>query len=185
MTAEPVPGSRPGTGPDGGRTLGVTIEIPPPFGEQIDAIRLRYCPEPDGMAAHVTLLGPVDVDADVMDAVLAHLADVAARTTSFRLALRGAGTFRPVSPVVFVNVDEGVAECEKLEAAVRSGDLAVETRFPYHPHVTVANDVPDSDLDRAFADLTGYSAVMDIRAMALHELVDGRWRLVRRFELCA
>lgn len=133
------------------------------------------------MPSHVTILAPIDVDADVMGAVLTHLAAVAQRTAPFRLVLRGSGTFRPVSPVVFVTVAEGISACERLERDVRSGVLAVETRFPYHPHVTVAHDVPDGELDRALAELADFSASMEISAMSLHENVDGCWCLVRAF----
>ena len=167
----------------GGHTLGVAIEIPQPYGRALDDARARFSPDDGDMPAHVTILAPVDVDADVMDAVIAHLDDVAARTRPFRLVLRGSGTFRPVSPVVFVTVAEGISACEQLERQVRSGDLAVETRFPYHPHVTIAHDVPEADLDRALAELAGFEAVMDIGTMGLHENIDGRWQLVREFAL--
>lgn len=164
-----------------GHTVGIALTIPAPFGTELDEARHRYAPGADGMAAHVTILAPIDVDADVMAAVDTHLASVAARTRPFRLLLRGAGTFRPVSPVVFVTVADGIAACEQLEREVRSGDLAVETRFPYHPHVTIAHDVPDADLDRAFDDLADYRADMVISSLGLHENVDGRWALVREY----
>lgn len=169
--------------PDGGgHTLGVAIEIPEPFGAQLDAVRTRYSSEHGDMPAHVTILAPVDVDADVLPSVLEHLADIAATTQPFRLGLRGTGTFRPVSPVVFVTVSEGISSCEQLERRVRSGDLAVETRFPYHPHVTVAHDVAEADLDRASDELAGFVAEFMVTRMSLHENVDGTWRLLRRFE---
>ena len=88
-----------------------------------------------------------------------------------------------MSPVVFVTVSEGISACEQLERRVRSGDLSVETRFPYHPHVTIAHDVPEPDLDRALEELADYRADMQIGSMGLHENVDGRWRLVREFDL--
>lgn len=165
----------------GGHTVGIAIEVPAPFGPELDAVRERYAPGSDGMAAHVTILAPIDIDADVMTAVEGHLAEVASRTPPFRLVLRGAGSFRPVSPVVFVAVADGIAACEQLEREVRSGDLAVETRFPYHPHVTIAHDLPDAVLDQAFDDLADYRAAMEITGMSLHELVDGRWVQVREF----
>jgi 2'-5' RNA ligase len=170
------------TAPHGvGHTLGVAIEIPAPHGPELDAVRARYSPDDGDMPAHVTILAPVDVDADVLEAVITHLARVAAETAPFRLCLRGTGTFRPVSPVVFVAVAEGISSCEQLERRVRSGDLAVETRFPYHPHVTIAHDVPDSAMDRALAELADYRADVAVTSMSLHENVDGRWRLLREF----
>ena len=165
----------------GGHTLGVAIEIPPPYGAELDEVRGRFAPDAGEMPSHVTILAPIDVDADVMATVLQHLEDVAARTRPFPLVLRGAGSFRPVSPVVFVAIAAGISSCEQLERDVRSGDLAVETRYPYYPHVTIAHDVPDPDLDRAFDELADFRASMTITSMGLHEYVDGRWLLVRAF----
>ena len=167
--------------PSPGHTLGVAIEIPAPFGPELDAIRLRYSPGTLDMNAHVTVIAPIDVDADVMDAVIRHLAQVAAQTEPFRLVLQGSGTFRPVSPVVFVNVADGIAACEVLERRVRSGDMAVESRFPYHPHVTIAHDLEPGVLDAAFEELSGYRASMQITSMSLHEHCGDEWRLVREF----
>lgn len=164
-----------------GRTLGVAVEIPPPHGPVLDAVRLAIAPDAGEMPAHVTILAPIDVDADVIEAVLAHLAAVAARTPPFRLELRGSGTFRPVSPVVFVALAQGISACEQLERDVRSGDLAVETRFPYHPHVTIAHDVDEAALDAAYDELADFHATMEVTSMGLHEYLDGRWRLVREF----
>lgn len=165
----------------GGHTVGIAITIPAPFGAELDAARERYAPGADGMAAHVTILAPIDIDADVMGAVDAHLSAVAGATRPFRLLLRGAGTFRPVSPVVFVTVADGIAACVQLERQVRSGDLAVETRFPYHPHVTIAHDVADALLDQALDDMADYRADMVVASMGLHEHIDGSWVLVREY----
>lgn len=164
-----------------GHTIGVVVAIPSPHREAIDAAREQYEPAASDLPAHVTILAPIDVDAEAMPAVEAHLARVAAGTRPFRLTLRGTGTFRPVSPVVFVAVADGISACEQLEKRVRSGDMAVETRYPYHPHVTLAHDVPEPVLDRAFAELSGYEASMDVASVGLYEYVDGRWNLVREF----
>ena len=77
-----------------------------------------------------------------LPAVEEHLAAVAAAHLPFTLHLRGTGTFRPVTQVVFVAVAAGISECELLAAAIRAApELHREARFPYHPHVTVAQDV--------------------------------------------
>lgn len=164
-----------------GHTIGVALEIPEPFGSLLDAERARYAEVPDGMPAHVTILPPVDVDDDVLDGVIEHLASVAATIPPFRVILRGTGTFRPVSPVVFVAVADGISRCEALERSVRSGALAVENRFPYHPHVTIAHDVEETELDAAFEKLADFYADIEVSHMTLRENVDGRWELVREF----
>lgn len=164
-----------------GHTVGVVVAIPSPYREAIDAARERYEPAASDLPAHVTILAPIDVDAEAMPAVEAHLARVTASTRPFRLTLRGTGTFRPVSPVVFVAIADGISACEQLEKRVRSGDMAVETRFPYHPHVTLAHDVPEPVLDRAFAELSHFEASMDVSSVGLYEFLDGCWHLVRDF----
>jgi 2'-5' RNA ligase len=167
--------------PAPGHTIGVVVAIPSPHREAIDTAREQYEPAASDLPAHVTILAPIDVDAEAMPAVEAHLARVTAATRPFRLTLRGTGTFRPVSPVVFVAVADGISACEQLEQRVRSGDMAVETRYPYHPHVTLAHDVPEPVLDRAFTELSGYEASMDVTSVGLYEYLDGRWHLVRDF----
>jgi 2'-5' RNA ligase len=98
--------------------------------------------------------------------------------------LRGTGTFRPVSPVVIVGVVEGIAGCEKLAAATRSGPLAVDLGFPYHPHVTVAHDLPDERLDRAFTELADYEAGFEVDEFWLYVHDDRHgWRPTKAFQL--
>ncbi len=166
-----------------GHTLGVAIEIPDPVGRALDAERARCVDDGEGMPAHVTLLPPFDVDDDVLDAVLDHIAEVAADAEPFRLVLRGTGTFRPVSPVVFVTVADGISACELLEMRVRSGPLAVERRFPYHPHVTVAHDVGEAELDECFERLADFHADVEVGTITVRENVDGRWVLLKEFPL--
>lgn len=167
--------------PGSGHTLGVAIEIPDPVGSRIDRARERFGPLDASMPAHVTLLAPVDVDDDVLAAVRHHLRAVADDTAPFVLHLRGSDSFRPVSPVVFVSVVEGDRECGHLERRVRSGDLAVESRFPYHPHVTVAHGGGEEQLDRALAEFAGFDEQVPAAGMCLRENVGGRWVLLEEF----
>lgn len=175
------------TGGDGtgGHTIGVVLLVPSPFQQQIDDARRRFDPDASDLPAHVTILAPIDVDADAMPAVEAHLEAVARGTAPFSLVLRGTGSFRPVSPVVFIRVDDGAAACERLEQCVRSGDMAVDARYPYHPHVTIAHDVPDAVLDRAERDLSDFVAAVEVGSMGWYEHVDGVWHLVREFPFSA
>jgi 2'-5' RNA ligase len=87
--------------------------------------------------------------------------------------LSGTGTFRPVSDVVFVVVAAGIAQCERLESTVRSGPLARETRFPYHPHVTVAQDIPQDALDKAYDGLADFDARFLVPAFSVFEQETG------------
>lgn len=169
------------------RTIGVAVGIPEPWGSQLDGHRAAAG---DPMAvfvpAHLTLLGPTVVDASPGSAakIDSHLTGVAASHRPFHVHLRGTGTFRPVTQVVFVAVAAGISECERLAGAIRSGPLARELRFPYHPHVTVAQDVPEPALDGVFDDLAGFEARFPIDAFTLYEHgTDGHWHPQRRYDL--
>ena len=53
------------------------------------------------------------------------------------------------------------------EAITRSEDVRRDTRFPYHPHVTVAQDVPAAALDAVFDDLATFSARFEVASFTL------------------
>lgn len=139
--------------------LGVAIAIPEPHASLLSSWRERVGDlEGRRIPPHVTLLPPTAIGAAAMPEVEAHLAEVARRADPFEMHLSGTGTFRPVSDVVFVVVAAGIAQCEQLERQVRRGPLERETRFPYHPHVTVAHDIDAAGLDAAYAGLAGFDA---------------------------
>lgn len=165
--------------------IGVAVQVPPPWGPQLQAARAGFGdPLADAIPPHVTIVPPTVLERDEVGAVDEHLRDVAARHAPFTVHLRGTGTFRPVSAVVFVQVVEGIAECELLERDVRSGPLEQELRFNYHPHVTVAHDVPDDALDQAFTELADFDAEFGVDAVQVYEHGDdGVWRPVREFPL--
>ena len=166
-------------------TIGVSIAIPSPHAEMLQAKRASFGdPLADSIPTHVTLLPPTPVGDEDLPAVVAHLDDVASAAHPFSMVLRGTGSFRPVSPVVFVQVSSGLSECELLEKSVRQGPLERELDFYYHPHVTVAHHVADEALDRAFADLSDFECTFDVEEFHLYEHgSDGVWRPVRTFSL--
>nr|MDT0664301.1 2'-5' RNA ligase family protein [Micromonospora sp. DSM 115978] len=134
----------------GTRDIGVAIGVPEPFRTELQTWRERLGdPNAAFIVPHVTLLAPISVPDRELGEIECHLAEVAGAGASFRIRLRGSGTFRPLSPVVFVALAMGISGCEVLQEAVRSGPLARPLRFGYHPHVTVAHDIDDEGLDRA------------------------------------
>jgi 2'-5' RNA ligase len=167
----------------GHREIGVAIGIPEPYTIELQGWRERLGdPNAADIPPHVTLLPPTELRTDDLDEVEEHLQIVALHHAPFTMHLRGSGTFRPISPVVFVPIVQGIGECEQLEADVRSGPLEREVRFPYHPHVTVAHDVASDMLDRAFLELAAYDARFQVWGFSLFEKGrDGVWRPQRDF----
>jgi 2'-5' RNA ligase len=165
------------------RTIGVAIGIPEPWGSELVQRRIEAGdPQAESVPPHVTLLPPTEIEGTDLRVVEDHLRTVAARHRPFDLHLRGTGTFRPVTDVVFVVVARGISECELLQADVRVGPLVRELHFPYHPHVTVAHDVPAAQLDHAYERLARFDAQFRAWGFTLFEHgADGRWRPQRDF----
>ena len=165
------------------REFGVAVGIPEPWTTELQGWRERLGdPNAAGIPPHVTLLPPTALHDRDVEAVEEHLRVVAAEEQPFDLHLAGSGTFRPVSPVVFVEVAAGAARCERLQARVRSGPLRRELRFPYHPHVTVAHDLPAPALDEAFSALATFDAHFRVWGFTLFEQDRaGVWRPQRDF----
>jgi 2'-5' RNA ligase len=98
--------------------------------------------------------------------------------------LSGTGTFRPVSEVVFVAVARGMVECERLATDVRRGPLARPLSFPYHPHVTVAHDVPAGMLEFAYNGLADLSAAFPVESFTEFEQTpSGAWAVACEYRL--
>lgn len=166
-------------------TIGVSIAIPSPHAEMLQSKRASFGdPLADSIPTHVTLLPPTVVEDGDLDDAVKHLTAVAEQHRRFRMVLRGTGTFRPTSPVVFVQVSGGLAECEVLEQAIRRGPLERALDFYYHPHVTVAHHVPEENLDRAFDELADFECSFTVEEFHLYEHgEDLVWRPVQTFAL--
>ncbi|MBM0275540.1 2'-5' RNA ligase family protein [Micromonospora sp. STR1s_6] len=164
--------------------IGIAVDIPEPWGAQLTRRRVE-AGDPLAVPAHVTLLGPTEIQMASLPAVEQHLAAVAAAHLPFTLHLRGTGTFRPVTQVVFVAVAAGISECELLAAAIAaSPGLRRTARFPYHPHVTVAQDVAADALDKVYEDLADFSAMFEVDAFTLFSHSgQARWQPRRDFRL--
>lgn len=168
-------------------TIGVSIAVPEPAGSVLQRYRVALGDESARrIPTHITLVPPVEVPDAELDQVSAHLERAAAASRPFEVLLRGTGTFRPVSPVVFIGVAEGIAGCELLATAVRAGPLAAPAEFPYHPHVTVAHDLPEARLDQAFEEMAEYRAAFEVSEFWLYHQTPGAgWVPTRAFALGA
>ena len=166
-------------------TIGVALAIPEPWATQLQDYRTSVGDTTASMIpTHITLAPPTEVTCEDLPVVEDHLGRVARTVEPFRVHLRGTGTFRPVSPVVFVTVVEGISSCEQLAAAVRRGPLEMELQFPYHPHVTIAHHLADDALDRAFRELADFDCTFEADQFHLyvHDEQDG-WQPTRDFPL--
>lgn len=166
-------------------TIGVAIAIPEPWATRLQDYRLGIGDTTAAMIpTHITLIPPTEIDPAAMGAIEEHLQEACAGFPAFDVLLRGTGTFRPVSPVVFVTLAEGIAGCEQLAARVRRGPLDMPLSYPYHPHVTIAHHLDDPTLDRAFEELADFECRFEATGFHLyvHEDTTG-WQPTKHFHL--
>ena len=166
-------------------TIGVALAIPEPWASELQDYRAGLGDETaTKIPTHITLIPPTELTDTELAGVEEHLAAAAAHHPPFAIHLRGTGTFRPVSPVVFVTVAKGISQCEQLALRLRQGPLDVPLQFPYHPHVTIAHHLPDESLDRAFRELAGFECVFEATEfhLYLHEDRAG-WHPTRDFPM--
>lgn len=166
-------------------TIGVAIALPEPWASELQDYRAGLGDETATLIpTHITLVPPVELAEEQIEAAESHLTAVAAATTAFGIHLRGTGTFRPVSPVVFVSLVEGISQCEELAERVRTGPLDVPLHFPFHPHVTIAHHLPEDVMDKAFDELAGFDCTFEAGEFHLyrHDEENG-WRPSRDFAL--
>jgi 2'-5' RNA ligase len=165
--------------------LGVVVSIPEPWAQLLVEWRSK-CGDPQAslVPPHVTLLPPTEVPVTERAAISEHLARVAAGHAPFDMHLAGTDTFRPISEVVFVAVARGMVECSRIATDVRSGPLARSLHFPYHPHVTVAHDVPTDMLDMAAAGLADLRADFRVASFTeFEQLPGGAWSVAAEYPL--
>lgn len=156
---------------------GVVIELPEPVGRELQDWRASFGdPAAEAVPAHITLM--IAARQHSWDTLVDHVRDVVSRWDPFHVEIHGTGTFRPVTPVVYLRVANGYRECVALHEQLDAADLANASPFEFHPHVTLAHAVTDEDLDRAQQMLRTYHASFLVDRIDLYEGDEnGAWRV--------
>lgn len=165
--------------------VGVAIEIPEPYSKSLQRAR-EHCGDRLALLIppHVTLVGPTIIERDRLLELEDHLSAVSEQHQKFSLKLGGTDTFRPISPVAFVKVISGSLQCDLLQTDLRQGLLSQDLRFPYQPHITIAHEVSDFQLDAALKLMEGFQASIEVTSFSLYEHGDDQvWRPIKKYAL--
>ena len=157
----------------------LVMYIPDPLGRFLDDLRRELVPGCNPHA-HVSVLPPREIPSDW----------VAARD-QVRVLLEGWPPFEvhatevglfPATDVVYIEVGGGAEDLRRMHREMNSNCLECCERFAYHPHVTLAQEIPDGQVaevyelaKRRWADYTGPRSFTADRAVFVRNTKLNRW----------
>ena len=113
--------------------------IPEPLGGFLDRQRQRLVPSCH-FRSHVTILPPRPIQCTVEDA-LQYLERQIDHCPAFELTLGEVETF-PVTSVIYLGLGSGRDQIVQMHEDMNTECLAYKEPFPFHPHVTLAQEFP-------------------------------------------
>jgi len=157
----------------------LVIYIPGPLGEFLDGLRRELVPHYNPHA-HVSVLPPRSLAVDWREA--SEQARVLAEGQApFDVELNGIQLF-PVTDVIYLDLGSGAPHLHALHSALNTGALSFEEPFLYHPHVTLAQEIPHEDVAavrelavRRWSEYTGPRRFRAERAVFVQNTLDSRW----------
>ena len=169
-------------GPVGKLRLAAALLISDPPAGEINGLR-RACSDGllDRVDPHITLVEPINVREDDLDAAHRVLRDAAADSVPLTFTLGPAASFAPDSPVLYLAVGGDLGGLAALRSAVRKSPLGRDAVWPFVPHVTIGTDLSDARLAagvEALADYTTTVTLTHVHLLQEHRDPDEvrRWR---------
>src|ERR1035437_134722 len=121
----------------------LVIYIPDPLGRFLDDLRRDLVPGCNPHA-HVSVLPPRPLAVDWQEAG-EQVRVCAGNWAPFDIVLQRIRIF-PVTNVIYLELGEGETEMFRIHAAMNSQALAFDEPFEYHPHITLAQEIPPGQL---------------------------------------
>jgi 2'-5' RNA ligase len=151
-------------------------------GEFVAALRQELHPDLPHLPAHLTLLPPRHLQGSEI-AALEILEEVCGRVEPFEVVLGEAETFVPVTPTVFIRVDQGAPHMRDLHQRLNTGVLSAVEEWPYMPHLTIAKLSSEAVAEQAYLTARDrWAQYQGTRRIAIRELTfvceqeQNRWK---------
>ena len=161
------------------RRLGVALLLDPPVDDAVDGLR-RALGDPSigRVAAHLTLVPPVNVGAGQLPAALAAVrAAAAGQAGPLQLTLGPPATFLPANPVLYLDVGGDLEALRRLRDAVFVPPLRRPLSWPWVPHVTLADSASEARIAAAVVALDRFAVITSVECVTVLEERRGRvWR---------
>jgi 2'-5' RNA ligase len=131
-----------GVCPNGAERLSLfalVVYVEDPLARFLDELRKELVPACTPRA-HVTILPPRRLAAD-SDEAMAHLRHRIAGFAPFDIVAGEIEIF-PNTDVIYIGIKQGECELREMYRELNQGPLAFQDPFQYHPHITLAQDLP-------------------------------------------
>jgi 2'-5' RNA ligase len=122
----------------------LVIYLPDPLRSFLDELRLEMAPACNPHA-HVSVLPPRTLPVPPALAI-DEARQVLAEVPAFEIALGHIEVF-PVTDVIYISVEAGADQLRRMHQSLNRGTLAYDEPFPYHPHITLAQEIESGRLD--------------------------------------
>jgi 2'-5' RNA ligase len=106
------------------------------LGEFVENLRRELHPELPHLAAHLTILPPRPLQGSESSA-LQILENICGGEEPFEVSLGDMETFVPVTPTVYIRVDDAAPRMYALHHRLNTESLLFHEEWPYIPHVTI------------------------------------------------
>lgn len=140
-----------GEGQPGEQTLGqfaLVSYIPDPLARFLDDLRMELTPGCNPRA-HVTILPPRPLHNHVKDTVQL-IVEECRNMPPFRVEPGDIQVFEE-SYVVYLEIAKGIGELREFYRLLNRGPLEYKENFPYHPHITIAQNIEPDQAPRLAA----------------------------------
>jgi 2'-5' RNA ligase/GNAT superfamily N-acetyltransferase len=150
----------------------VALLLDPPVAVEVEGLRRALGDTSLGaVGPHLTLVPPVNVRADeVVQAVDVIRHAAYDQSGPLQLGLGPVASFFPTSPVVYLALSgPSLGDLARLRRAVLAGPLLRPARWPWVPHVTLADSATDDRIASSLVALGSYAAELVVDRVVLME----------------
>ena len=165
----------------------LVIYIPDPLGRFLDDLRREVVPHCNPRA-HVSVLPPRPLAVD-WSAATTQVRALTDGCAPFEVEVRDVRVF-PVTDVVYLGIGDGFSTLDRMHSSMNRGTLEFREPFSYHPHITLAQEIPHEDVAsvqelacRRWAEYRGRRGFRAERAVFVQNTVQNCWIDLAAFSL--
>jgi 2'-5' RNA ligase len=140
-----------------------------PVGEFVEQLRRELHPAVSHLATHLTVLPPRQLNACELSALDA-LEEACGRLNPFDVSFGNVESFLPVTPTVYISLNEATRFIE-LHETLNTGMLKSAEEWPYMPHLTIVKMQRDEQAEQALpVSRERWAAYRGPRVVSIREL---------------